>query len=232
MIDRTKVRFHRLTLSLIVRKQTQSEAHPAVVPVYNARASGWEIHVGLGDGLDELGAAGNFADWWSYSVDDDTWTRLPDLPGISRHHPFMFGLGNSAYAGLGHSVNGIERDWYRYDPEQSTWTREDDFVSYDAASGDIATTQARVAGTEFTIERPLRDADNGEFSSAMQLSGGVGIGSKLSGSLGFVPSGDGDDHSTMATGELLQRRRRTAAAAADRERGGRVVARAAAPPRC
>ncbi len=44
---------------------------------------GW--HNGLvGESLDFV----NFDDFWSYSVDDDVWTRLPDFPGGRRHHPY------------------------------------------------------------------------------------------------------------------------------------------------
>jgi hypothetical protein len=165
--------------------------HPAMVPVYNTEKEDWEIHVGLGDGL-----GGNYNDWWSYSLSLDAWERMPDFPSSRRHHPFYFYLLNNSYAGLGHSDGFdpyIERDWYRFDTASRTWHREADFESYQVdqdsmtvtkATGLPVTTEARVAGTQFSIEFEANDV------------------SKLSGSLGFVLSGDGDDHSFMETGEF------------------------------
>ena len=148
--------------------------HPAMNVVrVNDR---WEIHVGLGDGLE-----GNFNDWWLYNVASDTWSQTVDFPGSQRHHPFYFGLGSDNYAGLGHSDGFspyIERDWYRFESSSGQWQREVDFESYSDSSSRVAvTTEARVAGTQFSIQLANR-------------------------SLGFVLSGDGDDHSTMETGEF------------------------------
>jgi len=156
--------------------------HPAMNAVYSASNDGWEIHVGLGDGV-----VGNLNDWWSYTISSNTWRQLTDFPGSTRHHPFYFGINGSSYAGLGHSDRSIERDWYRYE-ESGEWVRELDFQSYNE-EGVLVTTEARVAGTEFAIELPLIGTSSSDSSM-------------LSGSLGFVLSGDGDDHSTMEMGEF------------------------------
>ena len=155
--------------------------HPSVVPVLLDKS--WQIHVGLGDGL-ENGVFANFNDYWAYDIDTDTWSQLADFPSSRRHHPFFFGLGSRSYTGLGHSDGFspyVERDWYSY--HNGEWQREADFASYttDQDPPALVTTEARVAGTEFSIE--LNDSD-------------------LSGSFGFVLSGDGEDHGTMATGEF------------------------------
>jgi len=147
--------------------------HPAMnVVAVDDSGGGWEIHVGLGDGQ-----SGNFNDWWSYTVATDSWRQEMDFPASRRHHPFYFGLGGISYAGLGHSdgfLPYIERDWYRF--EKQTWVREEDFASFDEEKA-LVTTEARVAGTQFSIELSDR-------------------------SLGFVLSGDGDDHGTMERGEF------------------------------
>ncbi|KAG7351203.1 galactose oxidase [Nitzschia inconspicua] len=141
-----------------------------------------EIHVGLGDGT-----AGNFNDWWAYDIATDSWRQLPELPGVPRHHPFYFSIGPQSYAGLGHSSRGIERDWYRWEASTSTWVSENDFSSFafkdenDASNSMLITTEARVAGTQFSSSGSC-DSDAIVY--------------------GFVLSGDGDDHSTMATGEF------------------------------
>lgn len=164
--------------------------HPAMVPVRKANG-GYQIHVGLGDG-----APGNLDDWWVYDIASDAWTQAPDFPSSARHHPFFFGLGPYSYAGLGHSdaltlvdsflgIPNIERDWYRFDGE--AWEQEGDFESFAVVDGrktETATTEARVAGTQFAIEGPFLTEIDSDLS------------------LGFVLSGDGDDHSVMPDGEF------------------------------
>lgn len=146
----------------------------------------WEIHVGLGDG-----SGGNLNDWWIYDIATDTWEAVPDLPASARHHPFHFSLGAYSYTGLGHSSVGIERDWFHM--ENRTWMTEPNFESFND-EGALVTTEARVAGTQFSIEL------NGEDSnSLLQESGST---ESLSGALGFVLSGDGDDHGSMTEGEF------------------------------
>ena len=148
--------------------------HPAMVAVVYSNDDGddnnsqqqWEIHVGLGDDTTQ-----NLDDWWSYNVQDNSWTEQPSFPGSARHHPFYFGIGGTSFAGLGHSSVDpfIERDWYRFDRQGSGWQREADFASYEYDVSSLpqlssnnnadgttpVTTEARVAGTQFAIELPL-----------------------------------------------------------------------------
>jgi N-acetylneuraminic acid mutarotase len=177
--------------------------HPAMVPVKKGSGIGsadidgqWDIHVGLGDGV-----GGNYNDWWVYSISSNSWSEMPELfPGNKRHHPFYFGLGqhSKAYVGLGHSDGFdpyIERDWYHIDALTQTWVREPDFSSFDVDTGALVTTEGRVAGTQFSIEFiPNEESDNDNNDTTHSTS--------RSGSLGFVLSGDGDDHGPMATGEF------------------------------
>lgn len=139
-----------------------------------------EIHVGLGDGL-----LGNYNDYWSYNIERDEWRQLDDFPSSRRHHPFYFAIDMDSYVGLGHSDGSepyIEKDWYRYDALEETWSREEDFASYALGMLDSppVTTEGRVAGTQFSVA--------GSCSSDQTL--------------GFVLSGDGDNHGTMPTGEF------------------------------
>jgi hypothetical protein len=165
--------------------------HPSMVAVYSDddEVGGWEIHVGLGDGLvGNLMEFSNFDDYWSYSVNTDQWTQLPNFPSSQRHHPYYFGINGVSYTGFGHSNSKIERDFYSF--HEGTWTQEPDFESYSMEDeNNLVTTEGRVAGTQFSIVLPMRGStDDGK--------------SELSGAIGFVLSGDGDDHRTMYEGEF------------------------------
>jgi hypothetical protein len=177
--------------------------HPSMVPVYvNGR---WSIHVGLGDSFDDAGEFINLGDYWRYDINTDAWEALPDFPASKRHHPYYFGMNGVSYVGLGHSGDdpSIERDFYSYHTTTGTWRREPDFASYvesppaiPAAGGATvatslaATSEARVAGTQFSIEFPLVGTTTLPFNNATTRA------------LGFVLSGDGDDHLSMETGEF------------------------------
>ena len=182
--------------------------HPSMVPVYvhddtTGSSIKWHIHVGLGDGYigDNNDQFSNFNDYWSYDIDSDAWTPLPDFPASRRHHPFFFGIGGVSYTGLGHSDGQdpyIERDFYSFRETASSllegggWGREPDFASYDVDSTTerfLQTEEARVAGTQFSIDLPLRGSTSDSIES-------------LVGSLGFVLSGDGDNHDFMSEGEF------------------------------
>lgn len=169
-----------------------------------------EIHVGLGDG-----EGGNYNDWWSYSIADNVWTQLPDFPGTARHHPFYFAIGNDSYAGFGHSGT-IERDWYKWDTSQQQWITEPNFESYPLGTGEDSdvpvTTEARVAGTQFTVSSspPSSLCHTNVATGTTPSTTAIGRSSNIlsdtttatTTTLGFILSGDGSDHRTMATGEF------------------------------
>lgn len=142
-------------------------------PAMVATSNG-RIYVGAGDGFNLYNQKWeNFGDFWEYNIQSNSWLNIQPLPAIARHHPFFFHLGNTVYVGLGHSkVKLGERDWYQLENRQ--WTRLRDFASY-GFSGNLVTTEGRVAGTQGSIDLCA---------------------------LGFVLSGDGDDHFTMAEGEF------------------------------
>ncbi|CAB9511859.1 Kelch repeat type 1-containing protein [Seminavis robusta] len=163
--------------------------HPSMVPVLLSTGE-WQLHVGLGDGFlgNDPDQFTNLNDYWAYDVAKDEWDRLPDFPASRRHHPFFFGIGSVSYTGLGHSDGQdpyIERDFYSFHADDnSQWVQEVDFASY--VDDTLMTTEARVAGTEFSVVLPLE----GQPDNSLQ------------GAIGFVLSGDGDDHGSMETGEF------------------------------
>lgn len=183
----------------------QGRRHPAMNYIEPLE----EIHVGLGDG-----DGGNYNDWWKYSIANDEWTRLDDFPSTQRHHPFYFSIGTDSYVGLGHSGSFpyIERDWYKWDSVQRKWFSIGDFASYDIGSSlpSLQTTEARVAGTQFSVSSTSCNSNDNNIAPMARAAGFGAPPSTATATattpttttLGFVLSGDGDDHRTMDRGEF------------------------------
>lgn len=130
--------------------------HPAF-----AITSDGMLYVGLGDGIGDNGSFDvGFKDWWQYDIANNSWSQMPDLPAIGRHHPYFFAIGTDVYAGLGHSATGIMKDWYKFSSVTETWTVLSDFPG-----------ESRVAGTQFTYDGFGYIAD-GEGSDHQNLNTG------------------------------------------------------------
>ena len=117
----------------------------------------------------------NLGDWWEYDINSDSWSQKPDIPGNDRHHPYYFGIGNYAYVGFGHGSSPGPGS----NPSAGSYIYND-FYRYDPSNDtwlqlDNFPSEARVAGTQFSF--------NGK---------------------GYVLSGDGDDHSSLSSGELWE----------------------------
>lgn len=155
---------------------------------------------GQGDYLDDL---------WKFDPVSGTWTELASCPCSGRTHPAMITLGDKIYVGLGNNDINNLKDWWEYDISDDAWIQMSDLPGprrhhpYQFTAGgnvyaglghgvgiyddwyklDTATNswtamsdfpgEARVAGTQF-------DHDG----------------------YGYVLSGDGDNHSYMASGEM------------------------------
>jgi len=149
--------------------------HPAMVAV-ETEERGWSVYVGAGGG-----SSGNLKDWYEYSVDDDTWTRRADLPGPERHHPYYWdarvGDKHYAYVGFGHGYGTVANPRGIFN---DVYRYDPDEQSWEQMADFPG--EARVAGTQFTLHSdPVTGNDRP-----------------------FVLSGDGDDHSSMETGELWE----------------------------
>lgn len=151
-------------------------------------------------------------DLWEYDPATGIWTELSSCPCTKRAHPAFVIQDGRIFVGLGNYTSNL-KDWWEYNIATDTWRQLPDLPGpsrhhpYHFAVGgsvyvglghgvgmtiykdwyrwDLTTetwetmndfpAQARVAGTQFTM-----------------------------GDRGFVLSGDGDDHSTMATGEFWE----------------------------
>lgn len=151
-------------------------------------------------------------DLWKYNPTTDQWSQLASCPCSGRRHPAMIARQGKLYIGLGDGAAGNLRDWWVYDMTTNSWSALPDLPGFSrhhpfqfvagnqvfAGMGhggniifddwyklDTVTDQwvilndfpgeARVAGTQFDFE-----------------------------GMGYVLSGDGDNHSFMASGEMWQ----------------------------
>ncbi len=148
-------------------------------------------------------------DLWVFDPLDMSWTELAPCPCAERTHPAMIAHNGKVFVGLGGSASGNLKDWWEYDIALNTWSQKDDLPSlarhhpYQFGIGDYVYTgfghgnsiynnwfrydiagetwtqvaalpaEARVAGTQFSYD-----------------------------GLGYVLSGDGDNHNSMNTGEF------------------------------
>jgi len=76
---------------------------------------------------------GNYVnDVWSYDPTANSWTQKSNFPGGARENMVCFTIGNTGYAGMGATSDGmgsyfVESDWYKYDGSTDTWTELNTF---------------------------------------------------------------------------------------------------------
>ena len=145
-------------------------------------------------------------DFWVFDPTDLSWTELAPCPCAARRHPAMVAQNGKVFVGMGNNSQGNMNDWWAYDIASNTWSQKDDFPSlprhlpyqfgidnyvftgfghgngifnnwfrFDIAEEtwtEVASlpAEARVAGTQFAYD-----------------------------GIGYVLSGDGEDHRSMET---------------------------------
>lgn len=65
-------------------------------------------------------------DMWCFDPVANSWSQKAGFPGSARQAMVAFAIGNTGYAGMGATGDGmgsyfIESDWYKYDPAADTW---------------------------------------------------------------------------------------------------------------
>ena len=78
-----------------------------------------DIYVGTGNDNDSANYA--TSDFWKYTPATNTWTRLPDLPGIPRRCASAFTIGNYGYVCLGVGDTTYTSGGWRYNPATNNW---------------------------------------------------------------------------------------------------------------
>lgn len=89
-----------------------------------AFALGSNVYFGSGNGTtrNDAGYFSTSKSFWKYSVANNAWTKIEDLPGPPRTIARSFVIGDNAYVGIGYDAIGappFHTDFYRYDGK--TW---------------------------------------------------------------------------------------------------------------
>ena len=171
----------------------------------------------IGDTLDGkayfgFGTDGNNRknDLWVFDPADMSWTELASCPCEQRIHPAMVALKGKVFVGMGGGTfSGNMKDWWEYDVATNTWSQKTNFPSvkrhhpYQFGIGDYVYTGFG-HGNGIFDDWYRYDIDAGTWTQLEYLPAeGRVAGTQLSfNGRGYVLSGDGDDHSSMETGEF------------------------------
>lgn len=149
-------------------------------------------------------------DFWSFDASSGTWTQLASCGCSGRRHPAMIASGNKIYVGLGDNSSGDLNDWWLYDIPSNTWTqianlpgpaRHHPYMFN--AGGEVFAGFGHSGSTIYDDWYKLDTALN-TWTAVSNFQGEARVaGTQFSwGGLGYVLSGDGDNHNYMQTGEM------------------------------
>ena len=149
-------------------------------------------------------------DFWSFDPTNGTYTQLANCDCSSRKHPAMISIGNRIYVGLGNDVTGDKNDWWLYHIDDNTWTQLANLPGPGRhhpymfnAGGEIFAGLGH-SGPTILKDWYKLDTISNTWMAMNQFPGeGRVAGTQFNmHGYGFILSGDGDDHSFMATGEM------------------------------
>ena len=148
-------------------------------------------------------------DLWVFDPSNMSWTELAPCPCAARRHPAMIAHNGRVFVGLGNTSIGNMNDWWEYDITSNTWSQKENLPS-----------QSRHHPYQFGINDNVYSGfghGNGIFNdwfryditaetwtqvATLPAQGRV-AGTQFSyNGLGYVLSGDGDNHDSMETGEF------------------------------
>ena len=148
-------------------------------------------------------------DLWVFDPSNMSWTELASCPCAERAHPAMIAHNGKVFVGLGSSSSGNMNDWWEYDIALNTWSQKDDLPSlsrhhpYQFGIGDYVYTGFGHGNGIF--DDWFRYDITGEAWTQVATLPAEGrvAGTQFSyDGLGYVLSGDGDNHGSMNTGEF------------------------------
>ena len=149
-------------------------------------------------------------DLWVFDPSNMSWTELASCPCAARTHPAMIAHNGKVFVGLGGGGSlGNLKDWWEYDIASNTWSQKDDLPSlgrhhpYQFGIGDYVYTGFGHGDGIFNDWFRYDIAVETWTQVATLPAEGRVAGTQFSyDGLGYVLSGDGDDHGSMNTGEF------------------------------
>ena len=84
-------------------------------------------------------------DFWQYSIENNSWKKLPSFPGNRRDYPAHFSMGNDIYIGIGTDLLPYSpvsyEDFFKYNSSTNEWTQISD-LGFDIWGGNRRTGMA------------------------------------------------------------------------------------------
>lgn len=148
-------------------------------------------------------------DLWVFDPVNMSWTALTPCPCAARAHPALVAQNGKVFVGLGRSASGDMKDWWVYDITSNTWSQKTDLPALKRHHPyqfgiDNAIYTGLGHGSSIFNNWFSFDITNETWSQMASLPGeGRVAGTQFSyEGLGYVLSGDGEDHNSMETGEF------------------------------
>ena len=148
-------------------------------------------------------------DLWVFDPSNMSWTELAHCPCEARIHPAMIAHNGKIFVGLGGGSLGNLKDWWEYDIALNTWSQKDDLPSvprhhpYQFGIGDYVYTGLGHGNGIFNDWYRYDIAGETWTQVATLPAEGRVAGTQFSyNGLGYVLSGEGEDHISMMTGEF------------------------------
>jgi len=175
----------------------------------------WNGKAYIGFGADQNSNYLN--DLWEFDPDTNTWTELASCPCSGRTHPAFIANQDKIFVGMGGSNNGNLNDWWEYDMATNIWSQKPDFPDlprhhpYQFSIGDYIYAGLghgnSINGNLNIFDEWYRYDPQTEVWDQMANIPAEGrvAGTQFSYSdMGYVLSGDGDNHNFMPTGEFWE----------------------------
>jgi N-acetylneuraminic acid mutarotase len=151
-------------------------------------------------------------DLWEYDAETGVWTELASCPCTKRAHPAFVVQDDKIFVGLGNYTSNL-KDWWEYNIETDSWRQLPDLPGPErhhpyhfAVGGSVYVGLGHGAGMTIYQDWYRWDLSSETWEIMQNLPAEARVaGTQLnSGDRGFILSGDGDDHSTMETGEFWE----------------------------
>lgn len=151
-------------------------------------------------------------DLWSYNPLTGQWNILAPCPCAGRRHPSFVAVNDAIYVGLGDGAQGNYKDWWKYDILTNSWSQLPDlpgpprhhpfqFVVNDQVFAGLGHGGNTIYKDWYRLD-PVTDTwtQMADFPGEARVAGTQFDHAEK----GYVLSGDGDNHSFMATGEFWE----------------------------